>query len=142
VTDSYAATSAGRTPGSARPGLINREELLAALDRAAECKVTVISAPAGSGKSSLLRTWADRAGQDHRIAFLSVRPDQRDAQMFWLTLLAAVRSTSGADQGAEPLPATPGFNARAMVSKVLSEIGATGEPIVLIVDDLHERAFP
>ena len=142
MTDSYAATSACRTPGPARPGLIDREDLLAALDRAAERKVTVISAPAGSGKSSLLHTWADRAGQYHRIAFVSVRPDQQDAQMFWLTLLAAVRSASGADQGTEPPHATPGFNARAMVSKVLSEVGATGEPIVLIIDDLHELAFP
>ena len=142
MTDSHAASSASPPSDPARPGLIDREQLLAALDRAAERKVTVISAPAGSGKSSLLRTWAERARHDRRIAFVSVRPHQQDAQMFWLTLLAAVRASSGADQGAEPPQATPGSDASAVVDKVLSEIGANPESIVLIVDDLHELAFP
>ncbi|HEY3033748.1 MAG TPA: hypothetical protein VGJ54_03720 [Streptosporangiaceae bacterium] len=44
----------------ARPGLIDRHDLVAALDHAAEKKATVISAPAGSGKTSLLRVWAGR----------------------------------------------------------------------------------
>src|SRR5829696_8451459 len=47
----------------ATPRLIDRGELLTALDRAAAAKVTIISAPAGSGKTSLLRAWADRPGQ-------------------------------------------------------------------------------
>jgi hypothetical protein len=37
------------------------------------------SAPAGSGKTSLLRAWAGRLGQGRRIAFMSVRPSQHDA---------------------------------------------------------------
>ncbi|HEY0806688.1 MAG TPA: AAA family ATPase, partial [Pseudonocardiaceae bacterium] len=108
------------------------------MDRAAEHKVTVISAPAGSGKTSLLRAWVERHGQDRRIAFMSVRPGQQDAQLFWLTLLAAVRSAACA----EAPPTTPGFNARAMVDRVRSEIDAAGESFVLVIDDLHELAFP
>jgi len=142
VTDSHAPPSASPPSDLARPGLIDREHLLATLDRAAERRVTVISAPAGSGKSTLLRTWAERARHDRRIAFVSVRPDQQDAQMFWLTLLAAIRASSGADQGAEPPQATPGSDASAVLDKVLSEIGAQLESVVLIVDDLHELAFP
>jgi LuxR family maltose regulon positive regulatory protein len=122
----------------ARSGLIDRPDLIAALDRAAEKKVTVISAPAGSGKTSLLRLWAGRRGQDRRIAFVSVRPGQHDAQLFWLTLLAAVRDALGTDRGAEPPPATPGFNGPAMVDRVLAEIGTTGDPVVLVIDDVHE----
>jgi LuxR family transcriptional regulator, maltose regulon positive regulatory protein len=118
-------------PDGARSGLIDRPGLIAALDRAAEKKVTVISAPAGSGKTSLLRLWAGRRGQDRRIAVMSVRPDQHDAQLFWRTLLAAIRGT-------EPPPVTPGFNGQAMVAKVLSEISATDDPFVLIIDDVHE----
>ena len=48
------------------PRLIARGDLLAALDRAAAGKVTIISAPAGSGKTSLLRAWADRPDRRHR----------------------------------------------------------------------------
>jgi LuxR family transcriptional regulator, maltose regulon positive regulatory protein len=50
----------------AKPRLIGRGDLLAALDRAAAGKVTIIWAPAGSGKTSLLRAWADRAGRPGR----------------------------------------------------------------------------
>jgi len=40
---------------------------------------TIISAPAGSGNTSLLRAWTGRLGQGRRIAFMSVRPGQHDA---------------------------------------------------------------
>ena len=63
-------------------GLIDRHDLVATLDRAARKRVTIISAPAGSGKTSLLHAWAGRPGQDHRIALMPVRPGQRDAQLF------------------------------------------------------------
>jgi LuxR family transcriptional regulator, maltose regulon positive regulatory protein len=79
------------TVAPATPRLIGRGALLAALDRAAAKKVTVISAPAGSGKTSLLRAWADRPGQPYRLAALQVQRDQQDAQQFWLALLNAVR---------------------------------------------------
>ncbi|HEX9526393.1 MAG TPA: hypothetical protein VF951_02770, partial [Streptosporangiaceae bacterium] len=75
--------------------LIDRADLLAALNRAAAGKVTIISAPAGSGKTSLLRAWADRRGRQQGLAILQVRRDQHDAQAFWLALLDAVRQTSG-----------------------------------------------
>ena len=62
-------------------------------------------------------------------------PGQRDAQLFWLALLGAVRAANG---GAESPPAAPGFNGQAMVDKVLAEVAASGGPFVLIIDDLHE----
>src|SRR5215469_2592010 len=133
MTDMPAA--GGRAAGPARPGLIDRHDLVAALDRAVAKPVTIISAPAGSGKTSLLHAWADRPGQYRRIAFMSVRPDQHDGQLFWLALLSAIRAATGA---AESPPAAPGFNGPAMVDKVRSELTASGGPFVLIIDDLHE----
>ena len=118
--------------------LIPRGDLLAALDRAAAKKVTIISAPAGSGKTSLLRAWADRPGLRHRLAVMQVQRDQHDAQQFWLALLSAVRQVSGGTSGAEPPAATPEFNGRAMVDRVLSELEGHPGRVVLVIDDLHE----
>jgi LuxR family transcriptional regulator, maltose regulon positive regulatory protein len=124
----------------ATPRLIDRGDLVAALDRAAAKKVTVISAPAGSGKTSLLRSWADRPGQRYRLAVLQVQRDQQDAQQFWLALLDAVRHASATTGRTEPPAATPGFNAPAMVDRILSELADACGGITLVIDDLHELA--
>ena len=122
--------------------LIDRADLLAALDRAAARKVTIISAPAGSGKTSLLRAWADRPGQVRRLAVVQVRRDQHDAQEFWLALLDAVRNVCGAPGSAEPSAPTPDFNASAMVARVLAELADAGGDVVVVIDDLHELDSP
>jgi LuxR family transcriptional regulator, maltose regulon positive regulatory protein len=124
------------------PRLIDRGDLLAALDRAVARKVTIISAPAGSGKTSLLRAWADRPGQPRRIGVMQVQRDQRDAQQFWLALLGAVRQASDPTSRAEPPAATPDFNGRAMVDRVLSELADQRDRVILVIDDLHELACP
>jgi LuxR family maltose regulon positive regulatory protein len=71
-------------------GLLDREHLLRILDRAATTRVTVIAAPPGSGKTSLLRAWARRA-TGRRVAFVSVERDQQDARRFWSAVLEAIR---------------------------------------------------
>jgi LuxR family transcriptional regulator, maltose regulon positive regulatory protein len=148
VTVLSAADGAERWP---RPGdgganaapLIARDHLVARLDRAVEAgKVTVISAPAGSGKTSLLRTWARRPGQRHRLAVLQVQRGQHDAQLFWLALLDAVRAAVGAADDAEPLAAARGFNAAAMTDRVLAELAAIVGGLTLVIDDLHELGSP
>jgi LuxR family maltose regulon positive regulatory protein len=126
----------------AAPGLIDRGNLLAALDRAAARTVTTISAPAGSGKTSLLRGWADRPGQPHRVAAVQVRRDQHDAQDFWLTLLGAVRQAPGTISGADTPAGTPAFNGPAMTDRVLSELADQRGRIILVIDDLHELNSP
>jgi LuxR family transcriptional regulator, maltose regulon positive regulatory protein len=127
-------------PGT--PRLIDRGDLLAALDRAAARKVTIILAPAGSGKTCLLRAWADRPGQRHRLAVMQVQRDQHDAQQFWLALLDAVRHASATAGRAEPPAATPDFNAPVMVDRVLSELADACGGITLVIDDLHELTSP
>src|SRR6202167_5482584 len=129
-------------PGPSAPRLIQRGELLAALDRAAEAKVTIISAPAGSGKTSLLRAWADGAGQPHRRAAVQVRRDQRDTQQFWLAVLSALRQASGRSGTGEQLAATPDFNEAAIADRVLAELAGHHHRTFLIIDDVHELASP
>src|ERR1700724_1905042 len=118
-------------------GLLRRDDLLAALDRSSLRKVTVISAPPGSGKTSLLRAWSDRANEDRRVAFVSVPRDQQDAQQFWLAVLEAIRRT---DAIADPRPpaAAPDFDGDVIVDTVVSELAKAPGTVVLVIDDLHE----
>jgi len=133
----------GRAPSGSEPGLIRRHDLVAALDRAAQKRVTIVSAPAGTGKTSLLRAWADRPGQDCRVAFVTVRPGQHDMPLFWLTVLGAVRAAAGSGEDDAQLPAVaPGSSGDAMVDRVLSELGESGARFVLVIDDLHELSSP
>ncbi len=127
-------------PAAAQP-LVERADLLATLDRASAGIVTVISAPAGSGKTCLLRAWQAGPGQRHRVAAVQVQRDQRDAQQFWLAVLSAVRQVGGTDSSADP-PATPAFDGPAMVDRVLSVLAQDPDRMFLLIDDLHELTSP
>ena len=126
--------------GTSGTRLVDRGRLVAALDRAVARKVTVISAPAGSGKTSLLRAWAARSAPTQPVAFVAVPRDQRDEQLFWLTLLQSIRHTLDRRQLEEPLSAAPRFYAEEMIDRVLSELTDYPGRLVLVIDDLHELA--
>ncbi len=66
-----------------RPGLFKRPE--------ASAPVTVASAPPGSGKTVLLRSWAGEAGLAERAAWVPVGRPERDPHRFWMSLLGALR---------------------------------------------------
>jgi len=90
ATDPGGGQPASRDVSVAR-SLLDRDDLLQMLDRAVGKRVTVISAPAGSGKTSLLRAWVDRSTDVRRVASVSVARDEQDAQRFWCSILDALR---------------------------------------------------
>jgi LuxR family transcriptional regulator, maltose regulon positive regulatory protein len=108
-------------------GLLRRDELLQTLERAVTKRVTVISAPPGSGKTSLLRAWVDRPANPHRVAFVSVDRDQQSAERFWGAVLHAIRGSATAE-----------FDGDQVLDTVVLELAEQGGPVVLVIDDLHE----
>jgi LuxR family maltose regulon positive regulatory protein len=117
-------------------GLLDRDYLLRLLDRAVVRRVTVVSAPPGSGKTSLLRGWADRSRSP--VVFVSVEREQRDARRFWCAVLDAIRGAVGL-VGSEIQPAAMAvLDGEQVVERVLLEVAERVEPVVLVIDDLHE----
>src|SRR3954467_12327402 len=113
-------------------GLLDREGLLEMLDRAVAKRVTVVSAPPGSGKTSLLHAWIARSTNARRVAFVSVDRDQQDAERFWSSVLDAVRHAMGAS-GPETEPAAAAaLDGEQLVDRLLSEFAEQIEPVVLI----------
>jgi LuxR family maltose regulon positive regulatory protein len=74
------------------PSLIVRERLLSLLDRGLEGRLTLITAPAGSGKTTLARQWiAERSGQQDfpPAAWISLGTNDNDPVRFWHYLMTA-----------------------------------------------------
>src|SRR6476646_3374311 len=123
---------------SVAPGLLDRDDLIQLLDRAVTKRVTVISAPPGSGKTSLLRAWAERSVELRRVAFVSVERDERDAQRFWAAVLDAIRGSAGSVDREAQAAAAAALDGDHVVDTVVSEVAEQVEPVVLIIDDLHQ----
>jgi LuxR family maltose regulon positive regulatory protein len=123
------------------PRVVPRESLFERLSAAERGGgVTLVSAPAGSGKTVLLRSWLDEAGLHDRAAWVSVERNEQDAQRFWLSLIDELRATVGAEAFVERLAPTPDFEGAAVVERLLSELQSLEEPVVLVIDDLEELA--
>jgi LuxR family maltose regulon positive regulatory protein len=120
------------------PGLVARDELHAALSAAGPGRVALVCAPAGSGKTMLLRSWVESAGLGKRTAWVAVGRGERDAQRFWLSVIDRLAAASGDDGPVERLSATPAFDGAAAVERLAEQLQALAEPVVLVIDDLHE----
>ena len=100
--------------------------------------VTLVAAPAGSGKTLLLRSWIEEAGLAQRTAWVSVGRDERDPQRFWLQVAGQLRIAVGPDGGVESPAPTPEFDGDAFVRRLIASLAALQASVVLVVDDLHE----
>jgi LuxR family maltose regulon positive regulatory protein len=100
--------------------------------------VTVVSAPPGSGKTVLLRSWISEEGLAERAAWVPVGRDERDPQRLWLAVLGALRETAPGSRLVRELTAAPDLDGWAMVERLLKDLAPLDEPLWLILDDVHE----
>ena len=73
-----------------RPGHVHRPDLVARLDEALDRRLTLVFAPAGWGKTSLLAEWL-ATKQDTTFAWLSLDEEDNDPAHFWAYVAAALR---------------------------------------------------
>ena len=92
-------------------------------------------APAGSGKTVLLRSWIEAAGLQDRVGWVSVERGEQDAQRFWLAVIDALAGAVSVVQ-----PRRPGADVRRPSGGRPAPVGSCmlEEPAVLVIDDLHE----
>src|ERR1700754_4384499 len=94
------------TPAPAvRNGIVSRSALFELLGRAG--RVIQVSAPAGSGKTFLLRSWIGAAGLAESTAWVPVHREERNPQRFWVSVLNALRQTAAGSTVIGPLTAAP-----------------------------------
>src|SRR5919199_633341 len=78
-----------------RRGLVPRPRLTERLDRGTESKLTLVSAPAGFGKTTLLAEWLAAAPADKRsAAWLSLDQSDNQPAVFWTYLIAALQTVA------------------------------------------------
>jgi LuxR family transcriptional regulator, maltose regulon positive regulatory protein len=133
VADSGAAVEHA---ASGMRALIPRPGLFALLGTAE--RVVHVSAPAGSGKTFLLRSWIAARGLSDRTAWVSVGREERDPQAFWLAVLDSLRETRIGAQWVRELTAAPGLDGATVVGRLLEDLGSLQEQLWLVIDDLHE----
>ena len=127
--------------GERAPGAIARPALFERLSTGSANGLTLVCAPAGSGKTMLLRSWVDASGMGPRTAWVTVDREEHDGQRFWLALVDQVAAV--ADDGAiERSAPAPAFDGAAFVGRLIDSLGKLREPVVLVIDDLHELAAP
>jgi LuxR family maltose regulon positive regulatory protein len=122
-----------------RRGLVPRPQLTERLKRGSESKLTLVSAPAGFGKTTLLAEW--RAGAqdaESSTAWLSLDAGDNDAASFWAHLIAALQAVApGLGASAVTLLESGQPPIEAVLPPLLNELNAVPNDIVLVLDDYH-----
>lgn len=121
----------------ARPNLVLRPHLLARLNEGLTCKLTLVSAPAGFGKTTLVSEWLANVTQP--VAWLSLDERDRDPTRFLAYLVAALQGVS-AKTGKEVLaalesPQPPSIDA--ILTSLLNDLTAVQGDFILVLDDYH-----
>jgi LuxR family maltose regulon positive regulatory protein len=122
-----------------RRSMVARPRLGVRLSHAAEARLTLISAPAGFGKTTLLAAWLAAATTDNRaVAWLSLDQGDRQPATFWTYVLTALQAAvPGIGADALPLLQSAQPPIETVLASVLNELAATSHDVVLVLDDYH-----
>jgi LuxR family transcriptional regulator, maltose regulon positive regulatory protein len=119
-----------------RAAVVSRRGLLARLGGTA--RITQISAPAGSGKTYLLRSWIAETGLADSVAWVSMPGEDRDPQRFWISVTDALRDATAGAKLVRSMTAAPDLDGWMIVERLLNDLAPLDDQIWLVVDDLHE----
>jgi ATP/maltotriose-dependent transcriptional regulator MalT len=117
---------------------VARGDLLQRLGQGAARKLTLLAAPPGFGKSTLLAEWAS-LDESREVAWLSLDDNDNDPARFFAHVVAALRTVEP-DVGARALAAhsTPGTGLVDVVLPLfLNEVAGLEREIALVLDDYH-----
>ena len=133
-----------------RSDLVNRPRLLEQLDQGLQRKLTLISAPAGFGKTTLIADWAQRLQVSStaesqsiaRMAWISLDKDDNDPTRFVTYLISAIKQAGGIqDDLAENLlgmlqqPQPPPV--KDLVTTIINEGATSSSRLIIVFDDYH-----
>jgi LuxR family maltose regulon positive regulatory protein len=121
----------------AHPDIIERPELTAQLDEGLQCKLILISAPAGFGKTTLLSSWLEKIALQR--AWLSLDQGDNDPARFWAYLIAALQSIQpDLGQNTQALLQTPQPPPiENIITELINEISKISPDFLLVLDDVH-----
>ena len=118
--------------------LVHRASLLEALLVGRRRKLTLLSAPAGWGKTTLLAQWVVGAGEDQRFGWLSLDRSDNDPVWFWMYVIAALQKVSpGVGTRAFELLGMGADPVRVVLPNLLNQLASIEHQMVLILDDYH-----
>lgn len=120
-----------------RPKMVSRPRLIERLNEGLYRKLTLVSAPAGFGKSTVVSAWAKRSGCP--VAWVSLDAGDHDPVRFLVYLISALQTISpqfGEEilrflQAPQPPPAP------IVLTNLLNEITAIPTKFMLVLDDYH-----
>jgi LuxR family transcriptional regulator, maltose regulon positive regulatory protein len=117
------------------PVTVRRPRLLDALDAAARGPFTLVSAPAGSGKTALVGSWVSEGQAPGTVAWLSLAKEDDDRRRFWTAVVTALKPALAATDG---LAAPPRVRVDLLLPALVDALSAPGDPVTLVLDDFHE----
>ena len=123
-----------------RTGLVPRARLVERLDRGTERKLTLVSAPAGSGKTTVLAEWvAGTPAMRWPAAWVSLDQSDNDPALFWAYFIAALQTVRpGVGESALSLLHLPQPSPiESVLTTLINEINAIQDDFALILNDYH-----